>query len=154
SFRELLESYPDAASIGVDVPIGLDDQPRACDVEARRLLGPGRASSVFRPPSRTALGAYLLDEGRLLLPDYRTACALNLQACGVMLSKQAYGILPKIAEVDAAMTPDLQEQVIEVHPEVAFWALANHPMRHNKKSAEGFAERRTLLATAFPDLAI
>src|SRR5207247_765617 len=42
----------------VDIPIGLTDGPaRQCDVEARRLLGPGRGSSVFPAPVRAALGA-------------------------------------------------------------------------------------------------
>jgi predicted RNase H-like nuclease len=154
SFRELLASYPDAACIGIDVPIGLDDRPRDCDVAARRVLGPGRASCVFRPPSRAALGTSAPDGCGWLPPDYRTACALNRQACGVGLSKQAYGILPKIAEVDAAMTPDLQGRIIEVHPEVAFWALAKRAMHHTKKSAEGFEERRTVLTAAFVDVPI
>lgn len=154
SFRTLLASCAAAACIGIDVPIGLDDRPRACDVEARRILGPGRASSVFRPPSRAALGTASALADATHVPDYRTACELNRQACGVDLSRQAYGILPKIAEVDAAMTPDLQCRVIEVHPEVAFWALAQRAMRANKKTVEGFAERRAALAAALADTAI
>jgi predicted RNase H-like nuclease len=154
SFRELLAGYPHAACIAIDVPIGLGDRPRVCDVEARRVLGPGRASSVFRPPSRAALGTRPSDERGWLLPDYRTACALNQQACGVGLSKQAYGILPKIAEVDAAITPDLQGRIIEIHPEVSFWSLAQRAMQYKKKSAQGFEERWAMLTTAFADVAI
>jgi predicted RNase H-like nuclease len=46
----------------VDIPIGLSGgrEPRSCDVDARRLLGP-RASSVFTPPVRAAL-AWILHE--------------------------------------------------------------------------------------------
>ena len=36
----VLAAYPDAACIGVDIPIGLaEGEPRRCDVEARRVLG-------------------------------------------------------------------------------------------------------------------
>ena len=55
SFKELLACQADL--ICIDIPIGLMDEPgqRACDIEARRLLGRPRASSVFPPPCRSAL---------------------------------------------------------------------------------------------------
>jgi hypothetical protein len=47
-----------AATVAVDIPIGLPDAgPRVCDVAARRLLGP-RRSSVFPAPVRAALDAH------------------------------------------------------------------------------------------------
>lgn len=47
-FNERLTSHSHAVCIAVDIPIRLreDGQARACDVEARKLLGP-RRSSVF-----------------------------------------------------------------------------------------------------------
>lgn len=68
------------------------------------------------------------------------------------MSRQSFAILPKILEVDQALTPDLawQEWVMEVHPEVCFWALNHHePMRHNKKKPEGAEERTRLLRRVF-----
>src|SRR5688500_12394883 len=55
SFEDVLHSA--AEVICVDIPIGLLDRPgqRACDVEARRMLGTGRGPSVFPPPSRRSL---------------------------------------------------------------------------------------------------
>src|SRR5271156_4377261 len=55
-FSSLLLSYPEAASIAVDIPIGLTEsfQPRSCDPLARRLIGP-RSSSVFPAPDRRLL---------------------------------------------------------------------------------------------------
>jgi len=51
------------------------------------------------------------------------------------------GIAPKIKQVDDAITPDCQ-RAFEVHPEVCFWALNERcPMKYNKKTAEGAAER-------------
>ena len=65
------------------------------------------------------------------------------------MSHQAFGILPKIREVDQFMTPEVQETVREVHPEVCFYGLTGHPMRHKKKSADGKAERLRVLQDEF-----
>src|SRR5436309_5279497 len=133
-FEEILLLFPAPAAIAVDIPIGLLDRPRrggrVCDQEARRMLG-RRASSVFSPPSRQVLGA---------------TCYEDVRAQG--LSIQAYGILPKIREVDRLMTPELQKVIHEAHPELAFMALAGHPMRFNKKTPRGQRERVRALKRA------
>src|SRR5207248_11510271 len=54
SFAEILAERFDLVLI--DIPIGLPDGPRACDLGARVLLGP-RRSSVFPAPSRRLLRA-------------------------------------------------------------------------------------------------
>jgi predicted RNase H-like nuclease len=139
-FAEILAAFPDAASIGVDIPIGLAvGEPRRCDLEARRLLGP-RRSSVFPAPDRRVVTA----------TSYAEALDRARALTGKGISRQAYGIYGRVLEVDRVMTPALQRRVVEVHPEVAFWALAGRtPMAAPKRSAEGFAERRALLAAAF-----
>lgn len=139
SFQQVLDSYPDAACIAVDIPIGLSDgPPRICDVEARRALGP-RRSSVFPAPQIRLIG----------ISSYPEALVLSRTLYAKGISRQAFGIYPKIAEVNEIMTPGLQEQVIEVHPEVSFWALSGYqPMDHPKRTLEGFEERRKLLLTA------
>ena len=52
---------PDFDALGIDTPIGLPDRAerggRACDAAARRLLGPGRASSVFSAPVRATMSS-------------------------------------------------------------------------------------------------
>src|SRR5262245_48882967 len=54
---ELIHSEPLPQLIAIDIPIGLPlSGARACDVVARRLLGP-RRSSVFPAPVRAALRA-------------------------------------------------------------------------------------------------
>jgi predicted RNase H-like nuclease len=71
---------------------------------------------------------------------------LNQERTGRRLSKQSWGIVPKIRQVDKAMSMESQTWVIEVHPEVSFWKLnQHHPMRYRKKSQEGRSERVTLL---------
>lgn len=75
--------------------------------------------------------------------------ALSRSLNGKGTSKQAFGIYPKVAEVNRIVTPNLQDRVFEVHPEVSFWALAGQPMEHAKDTAEGYEERHALLAEAF-----
>lgn len=124
TFADVLALRCDA--VAVDMPIGLlDHGPRACDVEARRRLGP-RRSSVFPTPLRPMLAA----------TTYAEASAV------AGLSKQAFHLLPKIREVDALMTPDLQHTIVEVHPELCFAALRGSPCQSPKRTAEGRAERR------------
>jgi predicted RNase H-like nuclease len=136
----LRECPPDLACFGIDIPIGLLGGPRSCDMAARKLLGYSRGSSVFPAPCRAALRAQ----------THAEASSINRQMTGKGLSQQAWGIIPKIRQVDDAMTAACQQWVSEVHPEVCFWALNNKtPMPHNKRSLEGIAERTTLLRTVF-----
>lgn len=142
--------YPSAATMfavpalvtTVDIPIGLPGtETRVVDTVARRMLGP-RASSVFPTPVRATLSA----------SSYESACHVSALACGKRLSKQAYAILPKIAEVDAALQAfiELRERVFEVHPEVCFTVWNDgQPMLHPKASGFGFAERLRLVETVF-----
>jgi predicted RNase H-like nuclease len=139
SFQQLLDAYPDADAIGVDIPIGLSEgTPRACDVEARKVLGL-RRSSVFPAP----------DPRVLFEPTFEDATARSVALAGKGMSQQAFHICRKVAEVNWAMQRQDQGRVFEVHPEVSFWALAGRPMEHAKDTAEGYEERRALLAEAF-----
>lgn len=83
---------------------------------------------------------------------HAAASQINGEKTGRGLSQQAFGIIPKIKQVDDAITSDCQKWAFEVHPEVCFWALNEHrPMRYNKKT-EGAAERVTLLSRDFPQI--
>jgi predicted RNase H-like nuclease len=127
----------DAAA--VDIPIGLAaDGPRRADMEARRQLGP-RRSSVFPAPARAVLAA----------DTYEEACALSRAACGKAISKQLFNILPKIREVDALITPLLQQRLFEMSPELSLTVLAGTPMEHAKSTAAGRAERTAVLGDVF-----
>jgi predicted RNase H-like nuclease len=121
--------------VAIDIPIGLPtSERRACDLEARRRLTP-HTSRVFSAPARAALGA----------SDYRQCCALNEAALGVGLTKQSHGLLPKIREVDEAMTAERQFRVREAHPEVTFLTLKGEALTHSKKTVAGHIERIALL---------
>jgi predicted RNase H-like nuclease len=130
------------AAVGIDIPIGLPEMgPRRCDVEARRMIGP-RRGSVFPAPMRGLLGA----------ADYQDALARCRARSGTGLSRQTFGILSKIEEVDRLVSPERQQHLVEVHPEVSFTALAGAPMAHSKRTTEGRAERLHALRGVFPDV--
>lgn len=139
SFLDLLDAYSDADYFGVDIPIGLaTGEPRRCDVAARRVLG-RKGAAVFPAPDPRVIGA----------PTYAKALERSRKLTGKGMSIMAYSIYPKVAEVDQVMTPALQRRVVEVHPEVSFWALARgRPMTHHKGAPKGYEERRALLVNA------
>ncbi len=131
------------ACLGIDIPIGLLDGSRACDKAARKLLGQPRGRSVFAAPCRAALAA----------KNHTDANAINLRVTESGLSQQAFGIAPKIKQVDDEITPECQQWAFEVHPEVCFWAMAGgRPMTHRKKIPAGVDERLAFLRTVFPDI--
>jgi len=135
-----------ADSVLIDIPIGLPDSGsdgRLCDREARKLLGRGRASSVFPAPARHTLAA----------ASYPAALELNRQATGRGLSKQAWNIVSKIREVDTLLCDNraLRSVLRECHPELCFWALNDKQAMHcNKKKAEGQQQRLRVLGRYFP----
>lgn len=135
----------DGDRVFVDIPIGLpyDQSPRQCDDQARGKLGQPRGSSVFPAPAREALGA----------SSYEDACDRNKNVTGKKVSRQTYGILPKVHEVDDLVRHDEKARRIvqEVHPELCFWAFnERRALLHNKKKPEGRGERLAILEEHWP----
>ncbi len=130
--------------VAVDIPIGLlaEARPggRKCEREARKVLGPGRSSSVFSAPARGTLGA----------EDYEDAKQRNRRSSlhGIAISRQCWAICEKIAEVDRVMTPALQRRVVEVHPEVSFKGMGGTQLA-SKKRVVGREQRKALLERAW-----
>lgn len=138
SFSALLEATDDADAVAVDIPIGLPGGKRCCDGLAQKLLAPKKSSSVFSAP----------DPRLLAFATYAEANAWSKANLGKGVTRQGFGIFPKIAEVNAAMTPELQERVFEVHPEGSFCAMAGAPVLPKKRTAQGYVCRRALLDDA------
>lgn len=148
-FQDILTVLPAARVIAIDIPIGLPARGgiggRQADIEARANLG-ARQSAVFAVPSRAAV----------MVTEYDAACRVAAANSDPprKVSKQTFFLFPKIREVDAAMTPALQDRVFECHPELAFWALnGERPLPEPKKVKSrphpaGLALRRTLLERA------
>lgn len=138
-FGEVL-AFP-AEIICADIPIGLrcGERRRECDAEARSMLG-AKWSSVFDPPCRHALHRY----------DHRSASLANKGCTTRGLSIQAFGIMPKIREVDAVIYPHLQDRVKEIHPELCFAAInGGVPMASKKSRVAGRMERWETLRPYF-----
>lgn len=135
----------------VDIPIGLPNgsvPKRACDREARKLLGRKRGSSVFPAPVREVLAGDLPQTSDAM--RFRSCKATEGKMC---LSEQTFGILPKIDEVDRLLRRSQKAHRIvrETHPEVCFASLAGNPMKEPKKTKEGFEERLSVITRFLPD---
>ena len=92
-----------------------------------------------RRSSRRHLAALLHER------DYPTALRTKRALDGKGLSKQAFFLLPKMAEVDACLDPDLQARIVEAHPELAFRAQADRELP-SKHTREGLAQRERLVS--------
>ena len=132
-FGDVLNHFSDASLILVDIPIGLLEEARQggrdCDKEARKALPNKRKPSVFSAPTRPIVNEVIAN------PEWRS---------GLGVTRQTFGIIPKIDEVDKALSSDenASSKVREAHPEVCFWALnGKTPMQHGKRDALGFEER-------------
>ena len=136
TLAELLDEEP-ASVVGIDMPLGLLDSGwRTADRAAGALLGP-RRSSVFAIPPRAvwAEASY---------PDAGRRCR---ELTGQGFSIQAWGRRTKLLEAN-----DYRETcghpLYEVHPELAFGAMAGAPLAASKHTAAGRELRRHLLARA------
>ncbi|HEY0453496.1 DUF429 domain-containing protein [Actinophytocola sp.] len=124
------------AVVAIDIPIGLPDRTqRAADLAARGAVGGMLASSVFMTPVRTALA----------FATHADASAHNVELTGKGMSVQAFGLLPKVREVDL-WRPTAPCRVVEVHPEVSFAQLAGAKLTVRKSTWAGAMRRRGLLA--------
>jgi predicted RNase H-like nuclease len=163
-FADISDAPEQPAVIAVDMPIGLPDisppKGRAAECEARSRLG-GRKSSVFRIPSRAAVGASLAAEPADPRERFLNACRIARETSEdkKAFSKQSFYILHKVAEVDAHLRsrPMEQTRVFEVHPELAFWRLNGECALDQPKKVKsrlhppGAIQRRALLHKAgFP----
>lgn len=140
----LWSAYGHARLLLIDMPIGLADGPqdRRCDALAREWLKPGRASSIFPAPAREVLGAL----------DYEEANRVQREVIGRGLSRQSWGLVRKIRELDELLLrdPRAQEAFREAHPELVFAGLSGRPMGHGKKTEAGCAERMSLIRRFYP----
>ena len=123
-----------AAAVAVDIPIGLPTGARrACDRQASRLLSPGKGSSrVFPTPPRSVRQA----------ATYVEACEISFAELGKKLSKQTWGLWPKIVDFDDASID--HERMVEAHPEMTFLQMAGRVLS-TKHAEQGLDERIAVL---------
>jgi len=135
----LVSAWPDAAAIGVDIPIGLPEAPaREADRAARAFVGE-RRSSVFATFPSVVLEA----------PTHEQAKAICVARGWPKPSIQSYGMRHRILEIARVAAAD--ERIVEVHPEVSFRELLGRTLSP-KRTGSGGSERRLALAEAGIDL--
>jgi len=136
-FAAVVQTTDTCVVVVVDMPIGLPSgaDPRSCDLLAREALGGGGQGRVFLTPPRQALRARSVEE---FLSLHRT---LTGRGPGLPV----WGIVPKLREVEAVVTPDLQKRVMEFHPELLWKRLAGRVLA-SKHGARGTHQRLTVLA--------
>jgi predicted RNase H-like nuclease len=126
-----------AGVVGIDMPLGLLESGwREADLAARGLLGP-RRSSVFAIPPRAVWAE----------TSYQAANQRCRELTGHGFSIQAWGLRAKLLEADRYRGA-CGHPLYEVHPELAFGAMAGAPLAHSKHTAAGRDLRRVLLAQA------
>jgi predicted RNase H-like nuclease len=124
-----------AAVVGIDMPLGLLETGwREADRAARRLLGP-RRSSVFAIPPRAVWAQ----------ASYPLANQRCRELTGQGFSAQTWGLRAKLLEANQYREA-CGHPLYEVHPELAFGAMAGRPLGHSKHTAAGRDQRRQLLA--------
>lgn len=154
NFASVVNAYAPDATLCVDMPIGLPnvitESGRGPETAVRTYLKK-RRSSLFAIPSRAAVyattppfekGGYAKAHAKACLVAKQT----SLPPTG--FSIQAFGIFPKIRELDSMLraNPALMDRIFESHPEFAFCALNNgSEMQNNKTTEAGIEERRQLL---------
>jgi predicted RNase H-like nuclease len=136
---QLAAAWPDAAAIGVDIPIGLPEEPmREADRAARTFVGERRSSVFATFPSCVLQAA-----------TYHEAKSVCIARGWPRPSIQSYGMRHRILEIDRLAADD--ERVFEVHPEASFRELLGRPLS-SKRTATGASERRLALANVLIDL--
>jgi predicted RNase H-like nuclease len=138
-FGAVLEATRECAMVVVDMPIGLPEgpEPREADVAARAISH--KPSSIFLAPPRATLAARTPAEFQ----------RLHRRITGRGAGLPVWGIVPKMREVDALLTPAHAGRVREFHPELAWERLAGRLLAP-KRSAAGALERIRLLDRHYP----
>ena len=131
--------------MAIDIPIGLAiNGRRSADDAARQFIG-HRRSSVFFAPARP-----VVEYGQAIhgLAHHHRECvsrwAKEHDYDG--LGSQAFGIFPKICEIDSHLKSSPDRTVYEVHPEVSWKAMAgDEETLESKHSAHGIIQRIRLI---------
>ena len=160
-FAQVIDALDPHTVLAVDMPIGLPERVghggRGPEQLVRTKLG-ARQSSVFSIPSRAAVFAetdpFTSVEAWYAAHRRASVVARSTSEPPRAISIQAFGIFPKIRELDETLRgrPELRDRVIESHPEAAFWRLnGERAMQTPKKirgrvNPAGMEERKVLLA--------
>jgi predicted RNase H-like nuclease len=137
---QIIDECPDAAAVGVDMPLGLVERGwREADRLGAARLGAHR-SRLFMVPPRAAWETEKYEDAVVLcrqLTDPPAGC-----------SRQAFGLQKKLLAANE-LYARLPGRLFEVHPEISFAELnGGSPVAASKKTWNGQIARRALLARA------
>lgn len=129
-------------AVGVDIPVGLvAGRVRAADLAMRRYVGPRRAS-VFAAPHPDVV--HIDDHAEV----NRVLAGRGLPR----ISVQAFHLFPRIRETAALVAAG--RDLVETFPEASFTAMGGGPVLAAKKTWNGQAHRRRMLAEASPPIVV
>ncbi len=139
---DAIDYRPTFEVIVLGVPVGLPETPvggyRACDREARQLLGWPRRATVARVPSRAALHAASFEAALAIEP---------------WLTPLAYRHFPWLREVEQEIQPYHQRRVFSGLPELSYHLLnGDAPLATSGHWADGNVERLALANPRFPGI--
>jgi predicted RNase H-like nuclease len=141
SLAEVVALVPDAAVVGVDMPLGLARSgERGTDRAAKQLLD-RRRSSIFEIPPEPCWSE----------ATHAAASALSKRLTGKGMSIQAWGLRTKLLEANALYAAD-EVPLREVHPELAFQAMGLTFDDGSKKTWRGQRARLRVLVAAGIDV--
>ena len=141
NLAEVFAHLDDSTLVGVDMPIGLPTTGvRTSDRHARAFLTK-RASTIFSTPPRD-----LID-----FVDYAVANTTSKERHGRGIAKQAFHLFRRIRELDNMMSPELEDRVVEVHPECSFREMSGE-LLPSKHTPLGLAQRRQAIRERFGDV--
>jgi predicted RNase H-like nuclease len=137
---EVLEYKPKFEAAAINAPIGFVDEPagpyRACDEEAREMVGWPRRVAIKPVPSRAALRAPTRDAAVELEP---------------WLTKDDLRRFRWIREAEQEFQPFHQRNWFAAHPDLSFHVLnGDQPLRSSPYQEHGVLERMHLVREKLP----
>jgi predicted RNase H-like nuclease len=140
SLIDVIEFKPKFEAAAIWAPIGFNDQPsgpyRACDEEARALIGWPRRVSIRPTPSRAALSAATRAE------------ALEMEP---WLTRDDFRRFKWVREAEREFQPFHQRSFFAAHPELTYLQLNNDvPLQTTPYHQDGVLERMALLRDKMP----
>ncbi len=142
TLAEVLDYKPKFDAAAIHAPVGFFDEPttpyRACDAEARDMIGWPRLVTIRPVPSRRALRAATREE------------ALELEP---WLTKDDLRRFRWLQEAERQFEPFHQRNWFAAHPELTFYMLnGDRPVRSSPYQPEGVLERLKILRDKLPGI--
>jgi predicted RNase H-like nuclease len=137
---DVLDFKPKFEAAAINTPVGFEDDPRApfraCDLDAKGIIGWPRNVAVRPVPSRAALRAKTREEARSLEP---------------WLTNDDLRRFKWIREAETEFQPFHQRTYFSANPDLSFVVLnEDRPLTSSPYQEDGFIERLNLIRNKLP----